>query len=69
MDHPAGDALALSVVESGQGLFRGQIMRLDPLGQVADHARRIARGHGQAPTVLERQASARKMVKGLHIGV
>jgi hypothetical protein len=44
-------------------------MRPHSLGKVADHAGRIARGHGQTLAVLERQASAGKMVKGLHIGV
>jgi hypothetical protein len=44
-------------------------MHHNPLGKVADHAGRIPRGDGQTPAILERQASAGKMVKGLHIGV
>jgi hypothetical protein len=59
----------LSVVQSGEGLFQGQIMRRNSFGKVADHAGRVTGGHGQTLAVLERQTSAREMVKGLHIGV
>jgi hypothetical protein len=69
MDHPAHNTGALSIVQCFESLFLIGVAGWDFPGEIADHARSVSGGDGQAPAIFEREAPAGKVVEDLDVAV